>query len=130
MRRVFAFSALLGLLLAPAASAAAAPFDFFQDVCSKAPNSTACADSKVSQAGNDNSLTGPNGALATATNIITFIVGVAALIVIIVSGLQFILATGDPSRIANARNALIYALVGIGVAIFAQVIVRFVVNKL
>lgn len=89
-----------------------------------------CQDKDINQSGNNNSITGPDGVIFKAANIISFIVGVAALIVIIISGLQFILATGDSSRIANARNALIYALVGIGVAIFAQVIVRFVVNKL
>lgn len=106
----------------------------FNEVCTGPfPNNeipTVCQDKDQNQSGTDNSFTGPDGILAKATNIISFIVGVAALIVIIISGLQFVLATGDPSRIANARNALIYALIGIGVAIFAQVIVRFVVNKL
>jgi hypothetical protein len=129
MRRLAALFALLCLTLAAAVPVQAAPFDFFKDVCQKAADSTACKDN-VDQSSDDNSITGPNGVISKATNILTFIIGAAALIVIIISGLQFVLATGDPARIANARNALIYALIGMGIAVFAQVIVKFVVNKL
>jgi hypothetical protein len=130
MKRLAALFALLCLTLAPV-GIANAQFNFFQDVCEgSGADSTACKDSQSDQSTNDNSITGPNGVISKATNIITLIVGIAAFIVIVVSGLQFILGVGDPARIANARNALIYAIVGIIIAVMAQVIVKFVVNKL
>lgn len=131
MKRLLISLGFATLLLAPVHSVGAQVLD---EVCrGPFPNNqvpSVCQDKNLNQGGADNSITGPDGVIFKAINIISFIVGIAALIVIIVSGLQFILATGDPTRIANARNALMYALIGIGVAIFAQVIVRFVVTKL
>lgn len=130
MKRLAAFFALLCLLLSPAAMAQAAPFDFFQDPCRDAPDSTVCQDRRADQTGSDNSITGPDGVISKAINIVSLIVGIAAFIVIIISGLQFILGVGDPARIANARNSLIYALAGIVVAVMAQALVKLVLNKL
>jgi len=131
MRRFAASFALLCLILAPASTVHA---QILNEVCKGPfPNNevpSACQDNTIDQGGADNSITGPDGAISKATNIVTLIVGIAAFIVIIVSGLQFILGVGDPAKIANARNALIYALVGIVIAVMAQVIVKFVVNKL
>jgi hypothetical protein len=49
---------------------------------------------------------------------------------IVVSGLRYILAGGDPQRIAQAKSGVVYALVGLAIAVSAQGIVFFVVNKL
>jgi uncharacterized membrane protein YuzA (DUF378 family) len=56
------------------------------------------------------------------------IVGMAAVIMIIVAGLKFVTANGDSSRVASARNTLIYALIGIAIAALAQVLVHFVLS--
>jgi hypothetical protein len=64
------------------------------------------------------------------TQIIAIFVGVAAVIVIIVSGLRFVTSSGDPSAVASARQALIYAIVGLVVAAAAQAIVSLVLVKL
>jgi len=75
------------------------------------------ADSRISQI------------IKNVVNILSIIVGVAAVITIIISGLRFITSQGDASGIASARSALIYALVGLVIVLFAQVIVRFTLNK-
>ena len=67
--------------------------------------------------------------LQNIVNILTIIVGIAAVIIIIVNGLRFVTANGDSGNIANARNGIIYALVGIAIAAVAQAVVRFVINK-
>lgn len=64
-----------------------------------------------------------------AINILSLIVGIAAVIMIILSGFRFITSQGDASGIASARNALIYAIVGLVVVALAQVIVHFVLSK-
>lgn len=68
--------------------------------------------------------------LRTVINIISFIIGISAIIVIIISGLRMIVSGGDPNNIKLAREAIIYALVGVMVALVAQAIVVFVLNKL
>jgi hypothetical protein len=67
--------------------------------------------------------------LKTTINLLSLIVGFAAVVVLILSGLRFITAQGDASSVANARNGVIYAMVGLTVAALAQVIVHFVLGK-
>jgi hypothetical protein len=67
--------------------------------------------------------------LKTIVNIVSLVVGVLAVIMVIVSGARFMTSNGDPNKIASARTALIYALIGIAVAALAQIIIRFVVNR-
>lgn len=63
-------------------------------------------------------------------NIVSFVAGIAAIIALIVSGLRFMLSNGDSNSVAQARNGLLYALIGIGVVVLAQGIVVFVLNKI
>ena len=63
-------------------------------------------------------------------NIISFIVGIASVVVLIIAGLKFAINGGDAQQVASARNTLIYALVGIVVTVLAQVIVVFVLNRI
>lgn len=68
-------------------------------------------------------------AVRAGVNILSLVAGIAAVIMIIISGLKFITAQGDASGVASARTSLIYALVGLVVAALAQVIVHFVLSR-
>jgi cytochrome bd-type quinol oxidase subunit 2 len=70
-----------------------------------------------------------NSALSTIINIFSAVVGVIAVIMIIVSGLQFITSSGNPQSVSKARSSLIYAIIGIVIVILAQLIVHFVINQ-
>lgn len=70
------------------------------------------------------------GALKVAITIIAVIIGVAAVIVIILAGFSMVTSNGDSQEVAKARTNIIYALVGLAVAVLAQSIVAFVLNKL
>ncbi len=60
-----------------------------------------------------------------------FILVVAvATVVIIVAGINFITSQGDPQKTKNARNTIIYAIVGIIIAALATSIIRFVAGAL
>ena len=61
-------------------------------------------------------------------NIVFGIAGSIALLVITVAGFKYVLSHGDPNLIAEAKNAIVYALVGLIVSIAAIGIVNFVVN--
>ena len=67
--------------------------------------------------------------LASVINILSLIVGVVAVIMLIIGGIRFVTSGGDGSSTANARNTIIYALVGITVAALAQIIVKFVLGR-
>lgn len=65
----------------------------------------------------------------TILTIVFGIIGALALLMITVSGLRYITAAGDPQKTAQAKNGVIYSLVGLAVAIAAQAIVSFVTNR-
>lgn len=61
-------------------------------------------------------------------NILSVVVGIAAVIMIIISGFKYITSGGDSSGISSAKTTLVYALVGLAIVASAQLIVRFVFN--
>ncbi len=63
-------------------------------------------------------------------NIITVIVGIVAVIMIIINGLKFITSNGDSNNVSSAKNGIIYAIVGLIIVALAQVIVRFVLDRI
>jgi hypothetical protein len=62
-------------------------------------------------------------------NIFSIIVGAASVVMIIYGGFRYITSGGDSSRVGNAKNTLIYAVVGLIIVALAQVIVQFVISK-
>lgn len=52
--------------------------------------------------------------------------GVIAFLVIVIAGLRFILSRGDADKAAKARNTVIYAAVGLVLAVSAFTLVRFI----
>lgn len=67
--------------------------------------------------------------VALVINLLSILVGVVAVIMIIVNGFKFVISSGDSTAITNARNGIIYAIIGLVVVALAQVIVIFVINK-
>lgn len=67
--------------------------------------------------------------IAAAVNILSWIVGVAAVFMIIIAGFKYITAQGDANSISSAKSTLIYAIIGLIIAALAQVLVRFVFNQ-
>lgn len=63
-------------------------------------------------------------------NILLFIIGSIAVLMIIIGGLRYVLSAGDQNAVTGAKNTILYAVVGLIVAIMAFAIVNFVVGKL
>lgn len=61
-------------------------------------------------------------------SILFWIIGILAVIVIIYAGIIFITAAGNPGKVAQAKTMIIYAVIGLAVAILAYTIVNFVVG--
>jgi hypothetical protein len=74
----------------------------------------------------------PDASGAKLAEILTYsfvILGSIALLVLVMAGIRFMFAAGNPEKIAKARNTIIYALVGLVVAVFAATIVKFVLGR-
>lgn len=63
-------------------------------------------------------------------NTLLFLVGIIAVIVIIVNGIRFVTSNGNSDQVTSARNGVIYAMVGIAVAVMAYAIVRFILARI
>jgi hypothetical protein len=63
-------------------------------------------------------------------NVMLFIVGILSVIMIIFGGIRYTISTGDKTRVDSAKNTIIYAVVGLVVAIVAFALVQWVFNSL
>lgn len=70
-----------------------------------------------------------NKIIGVALNLLSVVAGIAAVIMIIISGLRYITSGGDPQGVSGAKNTLIYAIVGLVIVAMSQFIVLFIVNK-
>lgn len=75
-------------------------------------------------------LFGPDGVFVTVTNILIFIIGAIAVIMLIVGGIRYVLSQGDQSAVTSAKNTILYAIIGIVVAMLAYGAVNFVTAQL
>lgn len=112
-------------VLSPATSAQG----LFDEVCSGVSDSSVCTEKDKPQSAQNNLIYGEGSILARATQVVVIAVGVASVIMIIVGGLKYVLSAGDASKASSAKNTIIYALVGLLVAAFAQGIIVFVLNR-
>lgn len=63
--------------------------------------------------------------IGAVIEILAIIVGAASVIVILLAGFKFMTSAGDPNGIKRARDTLIYAVVGLAVAILTMLFVNF-----
>ena len=61
-------------------------------------------------------------------NTLLAIFGAIAVLIIVIAGFRYIMSRGDPGAVAKAKDAIVYALVGLVVMISAYGIVGFALN--
>lgn len=65
--------------------------------------------------------------------ILRFVFGIAGaicLIVITVAGLSYVISSGDPQRTAKAKDAILYAVIGLVISVLAFTIVNYVLVRI
>lgn len=70
--------------------------------------------------------TDPNTLLTNVLNITYFFAGTVAVLVIIGAGFLYVTSTGDAGRITKAKNAILYAVIGLVAVMLAFVITAYV----
>lgn len=125
MRRFAQFSialavviGLAGVTLVPQTASAQEPLG----ACDINESSALCATEKRSNNEGD----GYSYVVKNVVNILLYIVGAAAVIVIIISGIRYVVSGGNSNQVQAAKLSLIYAVVGLLVAIIAYSIVNYV----
>jgi hypothetical protein len=71
-----------------------------------------------------------NKEVGNALAIVFSIVGAISLLIVVVAGFTLITSQGDPQKVAQARNAIVYAAAGLAVSILAVSIVGFAIGHL
>lgn len=66
--------------------------------------------------------------VANAQNAVYFWTGILAVIVIIVAGFYYVTSANNQERLTRAKNAILYAVIGLVVVLMAFVITRFVIG--
>lgn len=74
-------------------------------------------------------LFGPSGIFTKITNVLLFIIGAISVIMLIIGGIRYVVSGGDSSAVAAAKNTILYAVIGIVVALLAYALVNFVIGS-
>ena len=75
-------------------------------------------------------LFGDNGIFKRITNMIVYMVGVIAVIMLIIGGIKYVISGGDSKKVTDAKNTILYAIIGLVIAFLAYAIVNFVISAL
>lgn len=117
-------TALAGLLLVPAlalgVSAVATTTDTFAQSLSEGVEATKTTD-------NDTDL---DSVVQTIVNVLLFIIGIISVIMIIIGGIRYAVSGGDSGAVTSAKNTILYAIVGLVIAVFAYAIVNWVLGEI
>ncbi len=69
------------------------------------------------------------GIMKTIVSVLSMIVGSVSVIMIIVGGIRFVISGGDSNGVSSAKKTILYAIVGLVIALLAQVIISFIYSK-
>lgn len=75
-------------------------------------------------------LFGNTGIFKQVTNTILYIVGIIAVIMLIIGGIKYVVSGGDAKKVTDAKNTVLYAIIGLVIAFLAFAIVNFVITAL
>lgn len=128
MKKIFLFISIMYGFLAflPSTSLAANVLD---PACEGVSDSTLCNENK-NQDVKSNGIYGTNGILAKTATVLSIVVGIVCVIAIIIGGLRYVLSGGDTQQTANAKNAILYAIIGLVITIAARSILVFVLGRI
>lgn len=73
---------------------------------------------------------GADSLFTKITNAALFLIGAVSVIMLIYGGIRYTISGGDSGAVTSAKNTILYAIVGIVIALLAYAIVNFVLVTL
>ena len=117
---------VLGLVgvtqLIPVSTVSAAGADVLTESCKTNPSSALCTKSLA--------LFGPNSLCTKIINTLIFVIGAIAVVMIVIGGFRYTISGGDSGQVNGAKNTILYAVIGLVIAILSYGIVNFVLARL
>lgn len=124
MKKLFAKAIIITAVVAgglfTAAPAMAAPYSV--DPCTADPNASICSSQATSAS--------LESIIKTIVNILLYLIGIIAVIMLIIGGIRYAVSGGDQAAVTAAKNTILYAIIGLVVAIFAYAIVNWVLTSI
>lgn len=111
--------------------ASAAPQTAYADASTEAAKSAACQGAGGTVNGTTCTTAGPSldDIVANVVNILSILVGIAAVIMIIVGGFRYVTSGGDSGNMNTAKQTIMYAIIGLVIVVFAQFMVQYVIQE-
>ena len=100
-----------------------APLPSFAKDCTNNAQSQGFTAATGGAACNDTAL---SGNITQLVDTLFIVIGAISVIIIIIGGIYYVTSTGDQARIKRAKDTILYAIIGLIVAILAYAIVKFV----
>ena len=75
-------------------------------------------------------LFGETGVFRQITDVILYIAGAIAVIMLIIGGIRYVVSGGDSKKVTDAKNTVLYAIIGLVIVFLAYAIVHFVISAL
>ena len=75
-------------------------------------------------------LFGDNGIFKRITNTMLYIIGIIAVVMLIIGGIRYVTSGGDAKKVTDAKNTVLYAIIGLVISFLAYAIVNFVISAL
>ena len=75
-----------------------------------------------------NLVNGDSSIVRRAINIMLFGVGVLSVVMLIFGGFRYVISGGKKESVTNAKNTILYAILGLLVAVFAYAIINFILG--
>lgn len=120
-RLLIAVAMMIGFAGVPVGVVGAAT-DFDGSICDK------ITDEELKDAAGCNDEGDIKESVRNGINAAIYILGIAAVGVIVFGGVRYTISQGDPGKIKNAKNTILYAVIGLIVAIMSYAIVNFVLE--
>lgn len=75
------------------------------------------------------SIDGESGIVTTVINVILYVVGIVSVVMLIFGGIQYSTSAGDTTKVKNAKNTILYSVVGLLVSVFAYALINWVLKE-
>lgn len=79
--------------------------------------------------GQQTDLFGQTGVFKRIVDVMLFLIGAISVIMLIMGGVRYVLSGGEQGKVAEAKNTILYAVIGVVVAILAYAVVNFVISS-
>jgi|GEM_PF-203688 len=99
----------------------AGALDVFKDACSGEAKDTAICKDRAKNKATD--------FVSTLVDVLLYVLAAVSVVVIVISGIFYTTSMGDTAALSKAKNTLLYAVVGLIVALLAYAIVHFVIVR-